>query len=122
MDLGWCDFCLRVSNTSKSRQFYGDLGFWRVEGSDEEGWAVVTNGNVRLGLFETQFMSSDFSLNFRGGDITEICGVIGSKGHAFSKEPKLINGGGTASLVDPDGHHIFIDTLPGETMKVDPID
>lgn len=82
----------------------------------------MTNGTLRLGLFEPQFMATEFSLNFRGSDVAEVCAEIGSKGHAFTKEPKLVFGGGSASRQDPDGHSIFIDTLPGETMKVDPID
>lgn len=122
MDLGWCDVCLKVKSASVSKQFYTDLGFWRVEGSDEEGWSVMTNGALRLGLFEPQFMSSQFSLNFRGGDIADICLQIRFKGHAFAREHKLINGGGSAAMVDPDGHSIFCDAFPGEAMKVDPIE
>ena len=74
------------------------------------------------GLFQSQFMSSEFSLNFRGGDVDAICEEIASKGYEFAKPPKLVPGGGSASLLDPDGHSIFIDTVPGETNKVDSID
>ena len=121
MDLGWCDVCLRVAKADISRKFYGDLGFWRVEGSDDEGWAVVTNGDLRLGLFEPQFMRSAISLNFRGGNVTKICDELRTKGHAIAKEPKLIEGGGSASLLDPDGYAIFIDSLPGEVKKIEPL-
>lgn len=119
MNLGWCDVCLRVASAAASCQFYGDLGFWRVEGSDEEGWSVMTNGQLRLGLFEAQFMDDHtVSLNFRGGDIGPIVADLKARGHVFKKE-KVIEGGGTASLRDPDGYSIFFDTMPGETMKVD---
>ena len=114
--------CLRVGSVSVTRQFYADIGSWRVEGADEDGWAVVANGNVRLGLFQSQFMSSEFSLNFRGGDVAAICEEIAAKGHTFTKGPKLVAGGGSASLLDPVGHYIFFDTVPGETKKVDSID
>lgn len=121
MELGWCDVCLRVNKVLVSREFYGDLGFWQVEGSDEEGWAVVTNGDLRLGLFEPQYMTGPISLNFRGGEITDICAKLSSKGHAFSKPPKLANGGGSVSITDPDGTSIFFDCIAGETKKVEPI-
>jgi catechol 2,3-dioxygenase-like lactoylglutathione lyase family enzyme len=122
MDLGWCDVCLRVSKADVSRRFYRDLGLWRVEGSDEEGWAVMTNGDLRLGLFEPQFMSTEMSLNFRGGNVAAICDELRAKGHSFAKEPKFVEGGGSASMIDPDGHAIFIDAQSGETKKVDSID
>src|SRR4051794_22239295 len=115
MELGWCDVCLRVKSATTSRAFYGDLGFQRVEGSDEEGWAVVSNGSLRLGLFEPQFMSSPISLNFRGGDVAAIAAELASYGHTFDSGPKFaINGGVSASMHDPDGHQIFFDTAPGE--------
>lgn len=120
MNLGWCDVCLRVSKAAASREFYGSLGFYKVEGDDQEGWAVVTNGTLRLGLFEAQFMSDAISLNFRGGNISAICDELRGKGIAFSKEPKLIEGGGSASIRDPDGYSIFFDTAPGETMSQEP--
>jgi lactoylglutathione lyase len=122
VNLGWCDVCLRVSKANISTKFYGDLGFWRVEGSEEEGWAVMTNGNMRLGLFEPQFMESEFSLNFRGGDIKAISEELKAKGHSFAKEPKITDRGGSALMTDPDGHTIFFDSMIGETKKVEPMD
>lgn len=122
MDLGWCDVCLRVSSALASRKFYGDLGFWRVEGDDDQGWAVVTNGDVRLGLFEKAFMSDAVTLNFRGGDVFDIAQELTGRGYRFESEPKAgSDGGGTAMLRDPDGYAITFDTAPGETKKVEPI-
>ena len=121
MDLGWCDVCLRVKEAPISRNFYLDLGFWQVEGSDEEGWAVVTNGDLRLGLFEAQYMTTQISLNFRGGNILSICEELKSKGHELGSEPKISNRGVSASLTDPDGHMIFLDSSGGETKKVEPM-
>jgi len=121
MNLGWCDVCLRVRDVSTSRAFYEVLGFWRVEGSDEEGWAVMTNGQQRLGLFIREFMATEFSLNFRGGDIQAICTDLATKGIALTSGPKINEKGGTAGLVDPDGHAISLDSAVGETMKIDPV-
>ena len=82
----------------------------------------MTNGDLRLGLFEPQFMSTEISLNFRGGNVASVCDDLQAKGHSFAKEPKFSEGGGSASMIDPDGHAIFIDSLPDEVKKVDPID
>jgi len=56
MDLGWLDVCLRFEDVRVSREFYEGLGFRLVEGADKEGWAVVVNGDARIGLFARQYM------------------------------------------------------------------
>ncbi len=118
MNLGWCDECLKVKNAAASRTFYADLGFHRVEGEDDEGWAVVTNGDQRLGLYEERHMGTDaFTLNFRGGDVAGIAQNLAAKGYTFKSGPTLIDGGGSATLLDPDGYAIFFDTAPGEVKK-----
>ncbi|MEI7575864.1 MAG: VOC family protein [Armatimonadota bacterium] len=120
MNLGWLDVCLRVASVVRSREFYAGLGFQRVEGDDAEGWAVVVNGEARLGLFEPHFMGDQrMMLNFRGGDVLANYKELESKGFEFVEPAKAgNNGGGSAKLVDPDGNHIFLDTAPGETKKM----
>jgi catechol 2,3-dioxygenase-like lactoylglutathione lyase family enzyme len=117
--LGWCDVCLRVESVALSREFYEKLGFRRVEGADDEGWAVMTNGDVRLGLYEKQHMGDDaMSLNFRGGDVVANAELLSSRGLAIEKGPvQGPRGGWSAWLRDPDGNTIFLDTEPGETKK-----
>ena len=119
MNVGRCDVCLRVTSAAASRRFYETLGFRSVEGSDEEGWCVVTNGDLRLGLFEGQFMGEvPVSLNFRGGNIGAIVTELATCGHTFVSDPKVYQDGtGSARLTDPDGHLIFFDTAPGELEK-----
>lgn len=119
MNLGWCDFCLRVNNAGVSREFYENLGFIRVEGDDAEGWTVMVNSETRIGLFQPEFMSIPVSLNFRGGNVLEVCDHLEQRGVTFSKPPKVgKSGGASAELIDPDGHLIFLDSAPGETKKV----
>jgi catechol 2,3-dioxygenase-like lactoylglutathione lyase family enzyme len=115
MKLGRLDLCLRVSSAAKSRAFYEGLGFEHVEGNEEQGWAVVANDEVRLGLFEAKFMDDDaVSLNFRGAHIGNLSADLQAKGYKFASEPKFQEDGtGSARLRDPDGHMIFFDT--GET-------
>jgi catechol 2,3-dioxygenase-like lactoylglutathione lyase family enzyme len=120
MNVGWCDVCLRVKDVRASRTYYDGLGFRRVEGEDDEGWAVVTNDDLRLGLFEEQHMGdSPISLNFRGGDVFTIAQELANRGYSFASGPKgTPDGAASASLRDPDGYLIFFDSAPGEKMPV----
>lgn len=120
MNLGWLDVCLRVESASKSRRFYEDLGFARVEGDDTEGWAVMVHGESRIGLYESQYMSdAPVMLNFRGGDVEANVGELIARGHALSAPLVTTEqGGASAKLVDPDGYLIFLDTAPGETKRI----
>jgi catechol 2,3-dioxygenase-like lactoylglutathione lyase family enzyme len=119
MDFGWCDICLRVKDVERSREFYEGLGFHRVEGNDVAGWAIVVHEAVRVGLYEKKHMGDDpVMLNFRGGDVLAIAKELQSRGFAFDVPPKAgPEGGGSATLRDPDGYAIFFDTAPGETRK-----
>lgn len=119
MELGWLDICLRVRDVAASRTFYEKLGFSRVEGADEQGWAVVVNDVVRLGLFEARYMGDDaLSLNFRGGDVYQIVQTLQREGCVFDKERANPDGTGSAELRDPDGHLIFLDAGVDESKKV----
>jgi catechol 2,3-dioxygenase-like lactoylglutathione lyase family enzyme len=119
MELGWLDVCLRVADIGKSRAFYEGMGFHRVEGEDSEGWAVVVNGDARIGLYTSAHMAGEpFTLNFRGGDVQAIAEALKAKGYVFTKEPHVSSqGGASAHLKDPDGYEVFLDTAPGETKK-----
>lgn len=118
MDLGWCDVCLRVASAKASREFYEKLGFRRVEGEDSEGWAVVTNGDQRLGLYEAKHMGADaVTINFRGGNVPEICRALEAQGIVFADDSSQHKHEWSRTLRDPDGYNIFFDTAPGETKK-----
>lgn len=115
MQLGRLDFCLRVASVEVSRTFYEKLGFHRVEGKDAEGWAVMVHGHSRLGLFEAKYMSNSLSLNFRGGHIEEIVQELSENGIELLKAPVFKEkGAGSASLCDPDGNLIFLDSSTEE--------
>ena len=115
MNLGWLDFCIRVSNVPNSAAFYEGLGFRKVEGDPSDGWVVLSMADSRIGLFESKFMSTPFSLNFRGGHVNEIVSSLQEQGYGFEGQPKVRpDGSGSAHLHDPDGNLIFFDSAPNE--------
>lgn len=119
MDLGWLDVCLRVTKVRDSREFYEGLGLHRVAGDDDEGWAVMVQGEARIGLYEAPHMEGDpLCLSFRGGDVAAIARDLEARGYEFAS-PLFVSpqGGASAKLRDPDGHMIFFDCAPGETKK-----
>jgi catechol 2,3-dioxygenase-like lactoylglutathione lyase family enzyme len=110
MHLGKLDICLRIEDVETSMRFYQGLGFEVVEGNASDGWAVLTNDQVRIGLFQPQFMSTEFSLNFRGANISKLIQELQCQGYSLEGVKTKIDGTGSAILRDPDGHMIFFDT------------
>ena len=118
MDLGWCDVCLRVASAKASRAFYEKIGFVLVEGDDEEGWAVVTNGGQRLGLYEARHMGDDaVTLNFRGGNVPQIVRELEKNGIKFHDDSRQHKSEWSRTLRDPDGYNLFFDTAEGEGAR-----
>lgn len=121
LPFGWCDVCLNVKKVKDSVEFYSGLGFKKVEGNLEEGWAVMVRNEVRLGLYEPTHMLDDpFCINFRGSNVPAVVKDLQEKGYEFIENERFKltlkeNGVGSAFLKDPDGHTIFFDTMEGET-------
>ena len=113
MNLGWCDVCINVQNLEASHSFYETLGLQVGEGSFEDGYLVMFNDAVRIGLYQGDFKG--FMFNFRGGDVLANAEALEAKGMTFESGPRAgKEGGGSATLHDPDGNIIFLDTHPDE--------
>lgn len=113
MKLGWCDVCLNVQDLAASRTFYEKLGLRAVEGNAEDGYWVMANASARVGIYTGAF--EGFMLNFRGGDVMANAKALQANGITFESGPTAVEGGGgSASLRDPDGNIIFLDTHPDE--------
>lgn len=113
MNLGWLDVCLNVEDLAASRAFYEKLGFQVVEGDADQGYWVVANGGARIGLYKGHI--TEVVLNFRGGDVMANAEVLSKMGLEFESGPTAVDGGGgSATLRDPDGNVIFLDTHPDE--------
>lgn len=113
MNLGWCDVCLNVEDLDASRKFYEKLGLQLVEGNEDDGYFVLYNDAIRIGLYKGHF--EGFMFNFRGGDVLENARALQEKGLVLESGPTPgKEGGGSATLHDPDGNIIFLDTHPDE--------
>lgn len=110
---GWWDVCLPVENATESRAFYQRLGFEPVDGDPDQGWVIVSNGTLRLGLYEGR---SEVSLSLRGRDVATVTDELAAQGVAIDSGPEVMDDGSTSAMVyDPDGLAIYLETTPGET-------
>lgn len=117
MKLGRVDICLDVKNVPLSFNFYSELGFKMVEGDISKGWIVIEYFNLRLGLFENTFKG--IVINFRGGDVQKISEQLKNRGYVFHKDYKQgKDGGGSATLLDPDGYTIYFDSTKDEMKEI----
>ena len=73
---------------------------------------------VRLGLYEKQHVGDEaVTINFRGGDVKANADELAQRGLVIESGPTQGQSGGwSATLRDPDGYCIFLDTAPNETM------
>ena len=112
-DLGWFELCLNVADLAASMDFYQRLGLKLVGGEPEQGWAVLSQGNLRLALYEGHIERT--LLNFRGRDVFEIAEAWQARGLALKAGPEQeADGSASAELLDPDGNVIYLNTFPGE--------
>jgi len=113
MKLGWCDVCLNVKDLEASRKFYETLGLEVVEGDAKRKYYILKNESVRVGLYKEAF--EGFMLNFRGGDVLANSATLKERGLEFYSGPtEGEEGGASATILDPDGNMIFLDTHPDE--------
>lgn len=113
-DLGWFELCLNVADLAASMDFYERLGLELVGGEPEQGWAVMSQGNLRLALYEGHIERN--LLNFRGAEIFGLAEALEARGMRLSKHARReSDGSAAAELIDPDGNVIYLNTHPGES-------
>jgi len=111
MELGWYELSLDVKDVGRSCDFYGKLGFQRVDGAADHDAATVQRGNCRIGLYRG--LSPETTLLFRQGDVETIAADLTGKGLNFEREPTPDSKGVGALLRDPDGMAIYFVNLKG---------
>jgi lactoylglutathione lyase len=120
MQLGAFSISLTVKDLQKSKAFYEGLGFSDMGGTGEEGWLILKNGEIVIGLFQGMFDKN--MLTFNPGwdqsaqkldefqDIREMQKDLKGKGYAFASEAdETSSGPASFVLIDPDGNPVLVD-------------
>lgn len=120
MDLGAFSVSLAVRDLEASRSFYEKLGFSPMGGDAAQGWLILRNGPVVIGLFQGMFEGN--ILTFNPGwdqdarplsgftDVREIQARLDAAGVAITTRADP-GGNGPAHIVlsDPDGNVVMFD-------------
>ncbi|MFI8388461.1 VOC family protein [Streptomyces sp. NPDC085540] len=120
MDLGAFSVSLTVRDLDASRAFYENLGFAAFGGDPGQGWLILKNGDVVLGLFVGMFEKN--MLTFNPGwdssaraldsftDVRELQRRLKARGVEFLTEvDESGSGPGSFVVVDPDGNPVLFD-------------
>ena len=120
MQLGAFSVSLAVKDLQASRQFYEKLGFAKFGGDQTQGWLILKNGDVIIGLFQGMFEKN--MLTFNPGwdsnaqsvgaftDVRELQRELKSKGvELMSEADESTKGPGSFMVVDPDGNPVLFD-------------
>ena len=120
MELGAFSVSLAVKDLGASRSFYEKLGFAPMGGDRTQGWLILRNGAVVIGLFQGMFERN--SLTFNPGwdqdakplasftDVRDLQRSLDAAGVAIATrtDPEG-KGPGHVVLEDPDGNVIMLD-------------
>ncbi|MFF4388303.1 MULTISPECIES: VOC family protein [unclassified Streptomyces] len=120
MDLGAFSMSLTVRDLDASRAFYENLGFAAFGGDPGQGWLILKNGDVVIGLFMGMFEKN--MLTFNPGwdssaralesftDVREVQRRLKAQGVEFLTEvDESGSGPGSFLVVDPDGNPVLFD-------------
>jgi catechol 2,3-dioxygenase-like lactoylglutathione lyase family enzyme len=126
LDLGNLACCLACGDLRETVAFYETLGLVRGGGEPESGWAIMSRidhppvfGRRQItpciSLFEGMIPSD--LLNFRGGHVSAIAGVLAERGADLGTGVTVAEDGGESILLrDPDGRGLLLDTTPRERL------
>jgi catechol 2,3-dioxygenase-like lactoylglutathione lyase family enzyme len=120
MSLGNFSVSLAVKDLERSMNFYKTLGFTQVGGDTSHGWAVLSCGPARIGLFQGMFEHNIMTFNPGWSpdakpldafeDVRDIQARLQAAGVELvdAADPE---GKGPAHIVllDPDGNRIMLD-------------
>ena len=120
MKLGAFSVSLSVKDIEASKQFYEKLGFTAMGGDQENGWLILKNDHIIIGLFQGMFEGN--ILTFNPGwdqnastldefiDVREIQRQVKAAGVTLTAEAdESTTGPAHFTCVDPDGNAILVD-------------
>lgn len=117
--LGNFSVSLNVRDIAASKAFYEKLGFTQTHGNVAQRWAIMKNGDVKIGLFQGMFERN--ILTFNPGwdsdgrnvdpfeDVRAIQRRLRAAGVDAGAEIASATGPANFVLTDPDGNPILID-------------
>ena len=106
--LGWLVPCLAVNDIHESIDYYAALGFERLGGDPDAGWAALRSRANEIHLFQGH-IEQDL-LNLRGGDWDAIKAALDERG----LEAQGGDGFAARTYLDPDGRPVFFDATDDE--------
>jgi catechol 2,3-dioxygenase-like lactoylglutathione lyase family enzyme len=118
--LGAFSVSLAVKDLQASRSFYAKLGFEAFGGEPEQGWLILRNGTITIGLFQGMFERNMLTFN-PGWDeqARPVASFTDVREHqrrlrAQGIEPQTAadestTGPASFVVVDPDGNPILLD-------------
>jgi catechol 2,3-dioxygenase-like lactoylglutathione lyase family enzyme len=120
MELGTFSVSLAVKDLAASQAFYEQLGFTPFHGDAAQGWLILRNGDVVIGLFQGMFERNILTFNpgWDGDakpletftDIREIQRRLRDTGIQFEQQADESTTGPASFIVtDPDGNPILFD-------------
>ena len=120
MKLGAFSVSLSVKDIEASKQFYEKFGFTAMGGDQANGWLILKNDHIIIGLFQGMFEGN--ILTFNPGwdqdantldsftDVREIQRQIKAAGITLTSEADEASAGPAHfACVDPDGNAILVD-------------
>ncbi len=104
MEIGRFFLGLKVHDVRRSVDFYARLGFRPVSGNIDDGWAIVDNGEMRLGLFRGD---GGILINFLDGRVKKIVDDLKEKGIEIGEDEVVVSEDSIGfTIKDPDGNLI----------------
>ncbi|WP_306345557.1 MULTISPECIES: VOC family protein [Aquimarina] len=109
MDLGIFSISLAVKDIKISKDFYEKLGFTMIDGNLDQKWAILKNGESKIGLFQGMFPKN--TLTFNSENARDIHKKVNGKGITVTMSNGIDKNEGPASfmITDPDGNPILVD-------------
>jgi catechol 2,3-dioxygenase-like lactoylglutathione lyase family enzyme len=118
--LGAFSVSLSVKDLQKSKEFYAKLGFEQILGEEAQGWLILRNGTVTIGLFHGMFEGNILTFNpgwdaMAGplGEFTDVRDLqrqLKSQGvELMTEADESTTGPASFMLADPDGNTVLID-------------
>ncbi|MEE9427204.1 MAG: VOC family protein [Paracoccaceae bacterium] len=120
MSIGLFSLSLNVKDITASKVFYEHLGFKEVFGDASQGWIILDNGDVKIGLFQGMFEKNSLTFNPGWGpgaapledfeDVRDIQKRLKAAGVDFVSEADESSTGPASCIVtDPDGNPVLLD-------------